>query len=72
MEIYLEDSNGDQICFNHAVKAVIKDDESISICNYDDRDCGQSGAWWIGGCKQCEKDNKIGFNIEDETGIEEC
>ncbi len=56
MEIYLEDSNGDQICFNHAVKAVIENNEHISIKAFDDKDCGQSGAWWIGGCKECEKD----------------
>lgn len=70
MEVFLKDSKGDYICFNHAVKAVMKNDESISICSYDDKDCGASGAWWIGGCKECEEKKQIGFDIEKETGIE--
>lgn len=58
MEIYLENSNGNQICFRHAVKTVIENDEHIRIVAFDDSDCGQSGAWWIGGCKECEKERE--------------
>jgi len=63
MEIYLEDSNGDTICFNHAVKAVIANDENIKILGLDESNCGQSGAWQIGGCKKCNKENgdKYGY-----------
>lgn len=58
MEVFLRDSNRDQICFNHAVKAVIEDGESISLDSYDDSDCDMSGAWWLSGCKRCEEENK--------------
>ncbi len=58
MEIFLEDSNGDQICFHHAVKIVIENDEYISMKAFDDKDCGASGAWWNGGCKKCEEKRK--------------
>ena len=56
MEIYLEDSNNDIICFNHAIKAVIENDEHISIDSADNS--GQSGCWWVGGCKKCEEERK--------------
>jgi hypothetical protein len=65
MEVYLEDSNGDQICFNHAVKAVMEVEETISIKGYDDSDCDQSGAWWIGGCKKCQEENDEEESIID-------
>lgn len=56
MEIYLTDSNNDPICFNHAVEAAIKDKEYISIKSADDS--GQSGCWWVGGCKKCEEERE--------------
>jgi len=57
MEIFLKNSDGKQICFNHAVKAVMEDDEHITMESFDDRDCGASGAWWLyGRCVECEKE----------------
>ncbi len=38
MEIFLENSEGKQVCFRHAVKAVMKNDESFSIKSFDDSD----------------------------------
>ena len=58
MEIYLENSDGDQICFNHAVKAVIENNEHIRIKAQGTEDLGQSGAWWLGGCKKCEEERE--------------
>ena len=58
MEIYLEDSNGHILCFNHAVKAVIENNEKISI-KYDgntDLTCEESGNWWVPVCEQCEEE----------------
>ena len=63
VQVYLEDKNGNQICFKHAVKAALENDERISMHAHDDSDCGASGAWLIGSCKKCEeeilKDTKI-------------
>jgi len=58
MEIYLENSDGDQICFNHAIKAVIKNDERITIKTQSTEDPGQSGIWWLGGCKKCKEERE--------------
>ena len=57
MEIYLENTNNEQICFRHAVKAAMND-EYISIHGFDDSDCGASGAWHKGGCVECDKERK--------------
>jgi len=57
MEIFFKNSDGDQLCFTHAVKAVIKNNEHVCIQAFDDSDCGQSGAWWLyGNCKECQKE----------------
>ena len=59
MELYLKNSDGEIVCFKHAVKAVMDNDESISMHGYDDKDCGQSGAWWLyGKCVECEKEDE--------------
>ena len=58
MEIYLENSKGQPICFKHAVKEAIEKNENISIHSVDDKSCGQSGSWWTYGCVECE--NEIG------------
>ena len=62
MIVSLSDSDGNELCFNHAVKAVMKDNENISINVTDDSDCGESGCWWVGICKKCnemwEKENE--------------
>ena len=58
MEVYLIDSDRKTICFKHAVKAIVENNEYISIEGYDDSNCGQSGAWFIGGCERCEEERK--------------
>jgi hypothetical protein len=59
MEVFLKNSDGDYICFRHAVRAVMEKDESISMHGFDDRDCGQSGAWWLyGNCVECNKEQE--------------
>ena len=58
MEIYLENYDGKIICFNHAVKAVMEKNEGFSIKGFDDSNCDSSGAWWLGGCIECEKERE--------------
>ena len=60
IEIVIKNSDQNRLCFNHAVKAVMETGESISIEAYDDKDCGASGAWFLGSCVECfpeEKEN---------------
>lgn len=45
--------DGAEVCFNHAVKAVVEEDADVEINTYDDSDCGDSGAWHIGVCIKC-------------------
>lgn len=56
MIVYLENFNGEEICFKHAVKAAIEKGENISLKGYDDSDCGESGAWHLGSCVECNKE----------------
>ena len=47
--------NGRGVCFMHAVQLAMAG-ENITSEVFDDRDCGQSGAWWLYGCVECEKE----------------
>jgi len=55
MEVYFENLNGETLCFNHAVKAVIEDNEEITAHapdNINSYDMGDSG--YLGGvCIKC-------------------
>lgn len=53
IEIVIKNSDHNRLCFNHAVKAVMEKGEVIDITAYDDKDCGASGAWFLGGCVEC-------------------
>lgn len=44
------------LCFNHAVKAVMNDDEKIDLEIYDEGDAGESGFWWCSVCVVCAKE----------------
>lgn len=52
LDIWYEDEDGRTLCFLHAVKAATEG-RRISTEVQDNRDAGESGAWWIGGCKDC-------------------
>lgn len=55
MKVYLQNNEGKEVCFKHAVQRVMKN-ERVDMNAYDDFDCGQSGCWWIGGCVDCESE----------------
>ena len=60
MKVYLQNHKNQEVCFMHAVQRALKG-EYISIKDFDDSDCGQSG-WWIGGCVDCNKE------LEEDNG----
>ena len=61
-KVYLTDSSNNVICFKHAVKAVIEDDEDISV--EVDLEEGNSDSWnscfgvYVRECAKCEEDRE--------------
>lgn len=53
MEIEYVDSQGNTLCFKHAVKKVIDNDEDIRV-SVDTSDPGESGCYSL--CVECYKD----------------
>lgn len=52
MNIDYYNENGNTLCFKHAVKAVIEDDETITPC-VDDTDPGETG--YFSFCVECHE-----------------
>lgn len=64
MEVYFENLDGETLCFNHAVKAVIEDGETINAYAPDDVNYDMGGTGYLGGvCCKC-------FPEEEELGEE--
>lgn len=62
MGVRIINSKCETLCFNHAVKAVVDDNEKIDLETYDEGDAGESGFWWCGICVICSKE----WDDEDE------
>ena len=54
MEIEYADSQGNSLCFRHAVKKAIENNEDIRA-TIDESDPGESG--WFSFCMECSKEN---------------